>query len=162
MALGKDRQLAWNPLHGVVSTEARVAEHTARHAPASGSLRAVLVDMVLDGRLIAEHAPGVVRSIGLRDSTIFDPVVQGALGASAATHDAANGLLRRPTIEAEAQRDLTTWLAQHGIALTEAALARQPDLGRRDARAPHRSLGAAAVPLRQVAGPGGAGEESRR
>jgi regulator of protease activity HflC (stomatin/prohibitin superfamily) len=116
--------LVWNPLYDMVLMDARVGRHSAKYDAASKDLQAVHVDMVLNYRLIAERGPEVYRSIGLNYSAIIiDPAAQEVLKANAATHNAAEILLKRSAIKADVQRELTAWLAKYGIELKEASLA---------------------------------------
>lgn len=116
--------VVWNPLYDIVVMDARVGRHTAKYDAASKDLQAVHVDMVLNYRLIADRAPEVYRKIGFDYSrVIIDPAAQEVLKANAATHNAAEILLKRPAIKADVQRELTIWLAKYGIELNEAALA---------------------------------------
>lgn len=116
--------IVWNPLYDIVIMDARVNRHNAKYDAASKDLQAVHVDMVLNYRLIGDRAPEVYRKIGLEYSrVIIDPAAQEVLKANAATHNAAEILLKRPAIKADVQRDLTVWLTKYGIELNEAALA---------------------------------------
>ena len=114
----------WNPLYDIVTMDTRVHKHTARYDAASKDLQAVHVEMVLNVRLVPDKAPEVYKTIGLGYSgVIVDPAAQEVLKAQAATHNAAEILLKRPIIKNDVQKELTAWLAKYGIELKEAALA---------------------------------------
>jgi len=87
-------------------------------------LQAVLVEMVLNYRLLPERAPEVYQKIGVNfANVIILPAAQEVLKANTALHVANEILRQRPKIKLDVQETLATWLAKYGVELKEAALA---------------------------------------
>lgn len=113
-----------NPLYDVVEMDTRVQKHQAKYDAGSKDLQAVHVEMVLNYRLRPDKATEVYQGIGPNyASIIIDPAAQEVLKANTALHIATEILHQRPKIKADIQKDLTTWLANYGIEMKEAALA---------------------------------------
>jgi prohibitin 2 len=124
LPLREGLNVVWNPLNDMVLMDGRVGRHSAKYDAASKDLQAVHVEMILNYRLMADRAPEVFKGIGLNySSVIIDPAAQEVLKANAATHNAAEILLKRSALKADIQAELTTWLAKYGVELKEASLA---------------------------------------
>ena len=90
----------------------------------TNDLQAVLVEMVLNYRLLPEKAPEVYQKIGVDfANVIILPAAQEVLKANTALHVANEILRQRSKIKLDVQETLTTWLAKYGVELKEAALA---------------------------------------
>ena len=113
-----------NPLLAVTPMSTQVQKYQEKYEAVTKDLQAVLVEMVLNYRLLPEKAPEVYQKIGVNfANVIILPAAQEVLKANTALHVANEILRQRPKIKLDVQETLATWLAKYGVELKEAALA---------------------------------------
>jgi regulator of protease activity HflC (stomatin/prohibitin superfamily) len=113
-----------NPLLAVTPMSTQVQKYQEKYEAVTKDLQAVLVEMVLNYRLLPERAPEVYQKIGVNfANVIILPAAQEVLKANTALHVANEILRQRPKIKLDVQETLATWLAKYGVELKEAALA---------------------------------------
>jgi prohibitin 2 len=113
-----------NPLLAVTPMSTQVQKYQEKYEAVTKDLQAVLVEMVLNYRLLPERAPEVYQKIGINfANVIILPAAQEVLKANTALHVANEILRQRPKIKLDVQETLATWLAKYGVELKEAALA---------------------------------------
>jgi len=113
-----------NPLLAVTPMSTQVQKYQEKYEAVTKDLQAVLVEMVLNYRLLPEKAPEVYQKIGVNfANVIILPAAQEVLKANTALHVANEILRQRPKIKLDVQETLAAWLAKYGVELKEAALA---------------------------------------
>jgi prohibitin 2 len=113
-----------NPLLDVTAMSTQVQKYQEKYEAVTKDLQAVLVEMVLNYRLLPEKAPEVYQKIGVNFANVIVlPAAQEVLKANTALHVANEILRQRPKIKLDVQETLATWLAKYGVELKEAALA---------------------------------------
>jgi regulator of protease activity HflC (stomatin/prohibitin superfamily) len=113
-----------NLLLAVTPMSTQVQKYQEKYEAVTKDLQAVLVEMVLNYRLLPEKVPEVYQKIGVNFANVITlPAAEEALKANAALHVANEILRQRPKIKLDVQKTLATWLAKYGMELKEAALA---------------------------------------
>ena len=113
-----------NPLLDVTSMSTQVQKYQEKYEAVTKDLQAVLVEMVLNYRLLPDKAPEVYQKIGVNFANVIVlPAAQEVLKANTALHVANEILRQRPKIKLDVQETLAAWLAKYGVELKEAALA---------------------------------------
>jgi prohibitin 2 len=113
-----------NPLLDVTAMSTQVQKYQEKYEAVTKDLQAVLVEMVLNYRLLPDKAPEVYQKIGVNFANVIVlPAAQEVLKANTALHVANEILRQRPKIKLDVQETLAAWLAKYGVELKEAALA---------------------------------------
>jgi regulator of protease activity HflC (stomatin/prohibitin superfamily) len=111
------------PWKDVQEMSIQVQKKTGRFDAASRDLQAVHVDMTINYRLLADKAPEVYRTVGVKYAdTIIGPAEQETLKAHTALYNASDILHQRPKLKAEIHDELGKWLTRYGLQLAETSI----------------------------------------
>jgi regulator of protease activity HflC (stomatin/prohibitin superfamily) len=103
-----------NPLLEVTAMSTQVQKYQEKYEAVTKDLQAVLVEMVLNYRLLPDKAPEVYQKIGVNFANVIVlPAAQEVLKANTALHVANEILRQRPKIKLDVQETLAAWLVQN-------------------------------------------------
>lgn len=113
-----------SPLVKVAEMSTQIEVNQQKFNCASADMQDVVIDMILNYRLSASHAPQVYQQTGYEYySKLVIPAAAETLKAEIALHNASDILKERPGIKVRVQENIQKWLRPYGIEIAEASLA---------------------------------------